>query len=134
MNDDTGDWRDFIRDGDRLLKTADAGGKKRPRVFTPEILYNLIAMAIEKHVMGYLLFNNRLPDNHTLRDLMDAARQVGELDAELHRKTVAYDRFQEICAIAAYHRDVPDAEDTAAFLRVACEVRDFVSARTETPG
>jgi hypothetical protein len=48
-------WSEFVQEGDAYLKTA-RGGQKRPGVFTPEILYNLLAMAIEKHIMAALIF------------------------------------------------------------------------------
>ena len=47
-------YQDFMTEGDKYLKTA-KGGIKRPAIFTSEILYNIIGLAIEKHVMGALM-------------------------------------------------------------------------------
>jgi len=123
------DWQVFIDEGDRYLKTAVGGSQNRPQVFTPEILYNLVAMAIEKHAMGYLMYHCQLPDNHTLRDLMDAIRKLGDLDEELYGKVVNMDRFQEICSVFQYHREVPRTEDIAAFLDLGDQIRAFVKNR-----
>jgi len=120
------DWQIFIDEGDRYLKTAVGGSRNRPRVFTPEILYNLVAMAIEKHAMGYLMYHSQLPDNHTLRDLMDAVRALGGLDDDLYGKVVDMDRFQEICSVFQYHREVPKAEDIDSFLDLGDQIRAFV--------
>ncbi|VGO22412.1 hypothetical protein [Pontiella sulfatireligans] len=48
------DYQGFFREGDKYLKTA-RGGMKRPAVFTAEILYNIIGLAIEKHIMGAIM-------------------------------------------------------------------------------
>ena len=71
------DYTAFMSEGDKYLKTA-RGGVKRPTVFTSEILYNIIGLAIEKHVMGALMAKGKLADNHTFTDLIDAANQVGD--------------------------------------------------------
>ncbi|WP_373498793.1 hypothetical protein [Desulfococcus sp.] len=122
-------WQIFIDEGDRYLKTAMNGSRRRPRVFTPEILYNLIAMAIEKHAMGYLMYHHQLPDNHTLRDLMDALRKVGDLNEDLYGRVVDMDRFQEICSVFQYRRDIPEAADVATFMDIGGEVSAFVRNR-----
>lgn len=122
-------WQVFIDEGDRYLKTAMNGSRRRPKVFTPEILYNLVAMAIEKHAMGYLLYHRRMPDNHTLRDLMDALREVGGLDEGLYGRVVEMDRFQEICSVFEYRREIPEKADVATFLDLGGQIRAFVRNR-----
>jgi hypothetical protein len=126
------EWQTFIDDGDRYLTAAAGGLKRRPEVFTPEILYNLVAMAIEKHAMGYLMHHHRMPDNHTLRDLMDALKELGGLDDRLYGRVVEMERFQEICSVFEYHRDIPDARDAAEFLEIGDQVRAFVKNRLST--
>ena len=126
------DWQIYIDEGDRYLKTATGGSERRPQIFTPEILYNLVAMAIEKHIMGYLMYHRQLPDNHTLRDLMDALRKLSDLDEDLYGKVVDMDRFQEICSVFQYHREIPKAEDIATFLDLGDQIRIFVKKRLIT--
>ena len=125
------DWQIFIDEGDQYLKTA-FGGSRRPQVFTPEILYNLVAMAIEKHAMGYLLYHRQMPDNHTLRDLMDALRKVADLDDDLYGRVVDMDRFQEICSVFQYHRDIPEQEDVSTFLDLGYEIKSFIKNKLIT--
>lgn len=120
-------WKEFITEGDKYLKTAVNGAAKRRAVFTPEILYNLVAMAIEKQIMGLLLARKRMPDNHTLRDLMDALKGVADVTDDFYEEVVGMDRFQEICSIAAYHREVPDDKHIEEFLSIGGRVRDLVA-------
>ena len=63
----------FFDEGNKYLKTA-RGGVKRPAVFTTEILYNIIGLAIEKHIMAALMAKGCLADNHTFTDLVDATK------------------------------------------------------------
>ena len=60
-----------IEEADQYLKTA-VGGLKPEKVFTPEILYNILGMAIEKYCLALLYYKETMPDNHTFHDLVDA--------------------------------------------------------------
>lgn len=119
----------FIDEGAQYLKTAINADQKRRRVFTPDILYNIIAMSIEKYIMGYLLYRKNLPDNHTLGDLVDALKRVDQVEKDLCDRIIRMDRFQEICCISAYHRETPEEEDIAEMLTLGAMIRDFVKAR-----
>ena len=56
-------WQDFMHDGKGFLKTAIGAHAKRKHIFTSEILYNIIAMAIEKFVMAALMRYGAMPYN-----------------------------------------------------------------------
>jgi len=129
------EWKQYIEDGNNYLKTAVKGHENRKQVFTPEIIYNIVSMSIEKQIMGLLMYHNRLPENHTLRDLTDAIRELcpaaeGETSCfpdELSEKLLAMDRFQEICCIDLYHREIPREEDVCAFIDIGQKVQAFVN-------
>jgi hypothetical protein len=131
------EWQLYIDDGNKYLKTAVNGAKNRKEVFTPEILYNIISMSIEKQVMGLLMHHDRLPENHTLTDLMDAISELcppaengaGGFPAALREKVIAMDRFQEICCLDFYHRAPPDQEDINEFIDTGQKVQAFVATR-----
>jgi hypothetical protein len=103
------DFRSFFKEGDQYLKTA-RGGQNRPTVFTTEILYNILGLAIEKHIMAALMANGKLADNHTFTDLIDATKQIGELSPAIADKLRKFESYQNICPVfAGYHRAaVPD--------------------------
>lgn len=92
------DWEKFMTDGDKYLRSAQ-GGQERPQVFTPAILYNIIGMAIEKHVMAALLFHDRMANNHTFVDLIEAAAELRPLDDELSTKLRELEGFQDLCTL-----------------------------------
>lgn len=121
----TDEWREFMDEGDAYLKTA-RGGQRRPAVFTPEILYNILGLAIEKHVMAALIAKGMLADNHTFTDLIDATKQVGEIDGTIAGQLRKFESYQNICPVfSGYHRaDIPPGA-IPEMIKTAEEVRKW---------
>lgn len=116
-------WAEFAADGDAYLKTA-RGGQKRPGVFTPEILYNLLAMAIEKHIMAALVFKGTLADNHTFTDLINSAKLICPLDEAVASKLTELEKYQELCLVFdGYNRDEFPASKVSEMVFAAEEVQ-----------
>jgi len=113
----------FMEEGDAYLKAA-RGGQKRPGVFTPEILYNLLAMSIEKHIMAALIFKGTLADNHTFTDMIQSAKELCPLDDALIEKLIELERYQEICPVfEGYHRKEFPAGNVPGMVAAAEEVQ-----------
>lgn len=113
------DYTTFMDEGSKYLKTA-RGGTKRPEIFTTEILYNIIGLAIEKHIMGALMAKGQLADNHTFTDLVDATKQIGEIDVEIANQLRKFESYQNICPVfAGYHRTEPSVEAIAEMITTA---------------
>jgi hypothetical protein len=117
-------WEQFYREGLDYLKTA-LNASNRPKVFTPVILYNISAMAIEKLFMGFLLYHKRLPENHTLEDLANEVTKVMPLSRKLKEKLLIMDSFQDICSIDQCGRKTLKEKDVRLFLSTALEVKIF---------
>lgn len=120
------EWQNYINDGRKYLKTAANGLSKRKSVFTPEIIYNIVSMSIEKNIMGYLIYKNSLPDNHTLKDLADGVRRVCFIEDELYENLIKMDHFQEICNLNCCNVKTPDEKDIEEFLDTGRKVQDFI--------
>lgn len=123
------DWRQYIKEGGQYLRTAHQAAERRGEVFTPEILYNLTAMAIEKFIMGYLMSRGDLADNHTMRDLLDAVERNAGPQPELGAKLRYLDAFQEICDMDTYSRKPALPEDIPEILAIGQLIREFVTER-----
>ena len=118
------DYKQYLDEGSQYLKTA-RGGLERPEIFTTEILYNIIGLSIEKLVMGALMAKGCLADNHTFTDLIDATKQIGEIDTDIADKLRKFESYQNICPVfAGYHRSdppkdaIPEMIDTAEAIKV----------------
>ena len=125
------DWRLYYKDGEQYFKTALNAAQKRAEIFTPEILYNLTAMAIEKYLMAFLMYHNDLADNHTMRDMIDSVERHGKMPEALVAKLLYLDSFQEICDMDSYNRTAPRREDLPLILAAGEEVKAFVNQRIE---
>ena len=132
----TESWREFMAQGRQFHKAA-LGGLKRTEVFTPEILYNMLAMAMEKYIMGLLMYRKNLPDNHTFRDLVDGLRRMEaqsadsfgpRLTEELAGELLALDAFQEICSVDGYARQPPSDEEILRMSRTCANLLEYVEA------
>ena len=121
------EWNDYLHEGEQYLATALNAYKKGKKAFTAEILYNLIAIAIEKFFMGALMRHGFLPYNHTMHDLVAAMDEKlpGFLD-EIRDRVLALDAHQEICSIEEYNRRPPSMDEIPEMLGTAQRVRDLI--------
>lgn len=123
------DWREYLKEGEQYLSTAVGAAARRSDIFTPEILYNITAMAIEKLIMGYLMSRGDLADNHTMVDLLDAVERNAGPQPELGAKLRYLDGYQDLCEIDDFRHDAPDPADIPEILAIGRMVKDFVDAR-----
>ena len=121
-------WESFLHDGEGYLKTALAAHEKRNRVFTPEILFNVAAMAIEKFFMAALMCRGELPMNHTMADMIPAMEEVfpGAV-ADIREAVLALDTYQQICDPWAYSITPPNAEEIPGILSLAQKIHTLVA-------
>ena len=120
-------WEEFLRDGEGYLNTATAGYQRRRQVFTAEILYNLVAMAIEKFVMAALMRHGTMPYNHTMTDLVEAMETTfpGKM-AGLSQGLLEMDKYQEICDLDGFKITPPEMEKIPEMLGLADKLRNLV--------
>lgn len=114
------DWGQYRLEGQQYLNLADAAFTKKKAAFTPIILYNIFAMAIEKLVMSALMEVGRLPYNHTMYDLVEAMELwLPEKIAGMGERLRALDRYQEICDLENTRIIEPTMDELAQMLQVS---------------
>lgn len=120
-------WEEFLKEGNQFLATANKAYVQQREAFTSEILYNLVAMAIEKLIMALLMKSGNLPYNHTMHDLVEAIDEFlpGEL-AGLGEELKGLDGFQDICDMHRYAIMSPTMEQIGGMLKLALEVQTRV--------
>lgn len=125
------DWQSYRAEGQQFLDLAERAFRGKNKNFTPEILYNLIAMAIEKLVMGALMAIGRLPYNHTMHDLVAALEQwMPETIQGMEDEICRLDSYQEICDPYACTIKVPTAAEVESMIVLARRLE----ARLEAAG
>jgi hypothetical protein len=124
------DWYDHVVAGIQYLKTV-VKGQSRPSVFTNELKYNLITLAVEKLLVGLSFHHGKLPEHHRLDGLVDAVAQMDPMDPELVKRVKALDGYQELCSLEIYSRPIPNDVEIQAMLKTAKEVEHFVKQSIE---
>ena len=121
------DWHKYLGEGEKYLDLAQGAAARRREVFTPNIIYNVTAMAIEKYLMGLLMYHGTLAENHTMRDLLDAVERVAGPQPQFAEDFRYLDSFQDICSLENYRCSEPTWEDIPRILACGERVSDFVS-------
>jgi len=68
-------WEEAYKEAEEYRKTC-LGGLGRRNVFTPRILYNILALSAEKYCMALFYSHRVMPENHTFHDLANALKEV----------------------------------------------------------
>lgn len=121
------EWRKYFSEGDQFLHLAEKG-IHNPQKFSPETLYNVVAMGIEKHLMALFLYKNNLPEGHTLTSLLSYGEKYLAIDGDIFRTLAYMDSLQEICSLDDIHRKTPTAAELAMMIKVAVRIQQKVQA------
>ncbi len=116
MKSQLADWRSFYNEAKSFHKTAQ-GSVRRPEVFTPGLVHNLSAMSIEKYFMAIFMHRGLLPRNHTMGDLLEEAKPLFPIDAEIEETLRYMDSLQAICSVEHFKITEPRREDIPRFLK-----------------
>lgn len=117
-------WEDFLGDGQKYLQTARAAYAGRKSAFTPPILYNIIAMAVEKFAMAALMRRGTMPYHHAMAGLVAAMEEhFGEAIGDIREDLLSLDRYQEICDPDEWTVSPPDMTDIPGMLALAGRLR-----------
>jgi hypothetical protein len=126
-------WEEFLHEGKAFFKTAGAAYAGHKKAFTPEILYNIIAMGIEKFVMAALMRHGKMPYNHTMRDLVEAIDEAfpGALN-KIREGLLTFDAYQDICDLEGFSIIPPDIKEIPFMLDLAARMQTFAIQVTAT--
>lgn len=97
------DWPTYIREGRQYLKTA-TNGRKRSKVFSNELIYNLIGLSVEKLLVGLCLHRDHLPAAHSLSGIINAVQRLCPMDTALAEEIRMMDRIRDLCALDVHAR------------------------------
>lgn len=123
-------WQDFLKDGNGYLRTANGAYLNGNKIFTAEILYNIIAMSIEKFVMAALMSNGAMPYNHTMADLVEAMEETfPEAIQDIREGLLKLDSYQDICDPYEFTITEPPMEEIPSMLGIAKKLQRLVEKK-----
>lgn len=120
-------WHDFLEDGKGFLSTATGAFNSANAIFTRDILYNLVAMSIEKFVMAALMRYGTMPYNHTMVDLVEAMEETfpHAID-DIREGLLKLDTYQDICDPYEFTIITPAPEEIPEMLALANKLQQLV--------
>lgn len=120
-------WEKFLEHGNGYLRAATGAYCNGNTRFTAGILYNIIAMAIEKFVMAALMRHGTMPYNHTMIDLVGAMEQTfpGAI-ADIRQGMLQLDTYQDICDPYDFTITEPGRDEIPAMLNLAGKLQQLV--------
>lgn len=121
-------WELYWHEGLRYLEIAERAFPGKT-TFTPEILYHMLGMSLEKMFMAWLGQTGNLPENHTVRDLVRAAELVEKLPDELRRDLIRFDRFMGLCSLEPVQMPPPSEKDVPDMLDIVRRSRAWMESR-----
>ena len=124
------DWESYYDEGKRYRSIVEGAAKKEGK-FTPEIIYNLACMSIEKLFMAYFLKVGTMPSNHTLIDLVESMKELKPVPKDLEDKLLHMNNFQEICSIETYQRKIPTPGDVGVFVETLGLTHGYIQELVE---
>lgn len=123
----------FLDEGDKYLKVV-RNAHKRPQVFTLELMFNLLVLAIEKHAMSILMACGTLPENHTFKDLLDGLKWVLPVSAANHDLLLTLHAEESMCSLEEAPKPrIPTAEQMIEYIalgdRMQIAAHEMVSGK-----
>lgn len=109
------------------------GKNGNPCKLSPTIQYNLVCLAFESYVMAILDFHSKLPENHSITDLLDALETVMPIGIDLRNKIIKYEEVQLICPIIEYNRRDPSIEEVNEFKLSIQEIATLANQKIGDP-
>lgn len=125
------EWAQLLREGDRFLRTA-LNGSRRPQIFNNELRYGILAMAVEKYLVGVFRYHGTMPEGHTLGSLAAGADRIVPMAARLRAAIQRIEDFQELCSLETYHRKAPENGELSSMLQTGEEVRGYATGALST--
>jgi hypothetical protein len=125
------EWPVYWDKGEAYLKTSHGMDGKREK-FGPDIVYNLVSMAVEGLFMGYFMGRGGLPENHTLRDLVEFSRHYLALPPDVAEGLLAMNELQLICSVEHFSVKLPTWDEIERFIGWADTLRTVLASQLPT--
>jgi hypothetical protein len=114
--------RTVLQEGEDFFRVVRASDR-RPVVFTPEIVHNLLGMALEKFAMAILMCSGDLPDNHTFSDLIRALKAKIPVGAQVEEALLGMDAESDLCSLEIRRSSIPGPERMALLVGIGERLR-----------
>ena len=113
----------FLAEGDGYMRVV-ANAHKRPMIFTTELTFNLLTLAIEKHAMAILMSRGKLPENHTFMDLLDGLKWVVPVSEANHALLLTLHAEESMCSLEVPTKPrIPEPERLVEYIQLGLKMQ-----------
>jgi len=121
-------WETAYKEAEEYRKTC-LGGLGRRKVFTPRILYNILALSAEKYCMALFYSQSVMPENHTFHDLANALKEV--LGDRIGEEFLSSFRDLDIpqadmCSLGIFRPKPLEFTDIESYITVLEDLREMI--------
>ena len=123
-------WEEALKEAEEYRSTC-LGGLDRREVFTPRILYNILALSAEKYCMSLFYSRRIMPENHTFHDLSNTLQEVlGEgVKKEFLISFKELDKPQmNMCSLDIFKPEPMGFGDIKVYLIILNQLRDLIQS------
>lgn len=92
--------QNFWKAGEKYFNGIKQGRINSPEIFNSEIIYNMLAMSMEKFLFSFLVYNNNLQDYKSFFDLIDSVSSIKKIPPPMYSKLIRFDKLldnYEVC-------------------------------------
>ena len=126
-------WQDALKQAEEY-RSACIGGMEKRDIFTPRILYNILALSVEKYCMSLFHYHHHMPECHTFFDLSRSLEEVIEnkLNEEFIQNIKDLDKPQMAeCSLEIFKPEPLGYHDIDVYLNTLEKVRSLVRSELE---
>lgn len=119
------DYQEFLKEGDQYFQAA-LGGSRLGNKFSPEVLFHMAAMGMEKHLMALLMAKGTMPDNHSFYDFIAALERLDLLTPDMKSRMLWMEAKHPLCALVLTEKKPFSSADIPVFMETALIIQNFV--------
>ena len=115
----------MLRHANGYFSTAMRAYQKNS-VFSDELIFNILTMAIEKYLVGLLMSVGILPVNHVIKYLLMEVNQHFDIDKTVRQKLEDVDNYLDICSLDEFLKITPSKEELGKLIEATSQLKIFI--------
>jgi hypothetical protein len=122
-------YQEMIKGANGYFKTVKRAFYKES-IFSDELIFNILTMAIEKYLVGLLMSIGIMPANHVIKYLLEETGKKFLIDQSIQKHLVSVDDYLYLCSIDNFTKNTPPREELENIIAAVDKLKLLVQAHT----
>ncbi|MBN1952923.1 MAG: hypothetical protein JW801_17090 [Bacteroidales bacterium] len=118
------EYKAFMEEAVSLTRTVEKSFSSKK--FDNKFILNLLTLALEKFMVGYLMSKNTLPEGHTLSYLVEKSSAYLPIPVRQKESIHELDEKIQLCSLEVVSPFVPDDEELSALIETLLMIQERV--------